>query len=118
MITTIDRLTVLPATSLVETLVALILLSVSFGIGLLIYSNVIQNRLPYTQSKASTVLHQAFIDMERQEAWNDKVYDLGGFTIEQTVEPTINTKGVFTVTLTAIDPKGNRLHTLQKLIIK
>jgi len=82
------------------------------------YSNIIQNRLPYTQSKANSVLQQALAETEQQQAWFDKTYQLEGFTIQQTLQPYSNTSGVFTLTLTAITPEEKPIHSIQKLITR
>jgi len=106
----------LSATTLPETLVALLLLSIAFSIGMIIYLNVIQTSTPYLKTKVHTLLKAELATTINQKAYFSRTYKKDGFIIQRDIQPYNAAQDVYLVTLKAERVEGKQLMEIKKLI--
>jgi len=106
----------LPATTLPETLVALLLLSISFSIGMIIYLNVIQTNTPYLKTKMHTLLKAELATTINQQAYFNRTYEKDGFTIQRDIQAYHTDEDVYLVILKAERVEGKQVMEIKKLV--
>ena len=106
----------LKATTLVETLVALLLLSIAFSIGMMVYLNLVQSNTNYSKSKANTLLKFELQQAIQQRTFYDKEYKKSGFSIERKILKNNKFRGTHTLELTAFTPNKKKIITIKKIV--
>jgi hypothetical protein len=105
------------ASSIIEVVIAMVLIVFVLGIALMIYTNVLRFSLSAPQIKAGFLLQQILIQEENKSHISDQHIQLEEFSVEEQLSPYINT-GLIDIHLTAFDINHQKLAEVRKLIIK
>lgn len=106
----------LKASTLMESLIAMIIIVVSFGVATLIYSNVLDSDKQRLQLKAILVLNQEAIETKTEKTFLDSEKQIGDWTIKKTVEKYPQTEILYAIGLSVIDKNGKIIATRNELI--
>ena len=106
----------LKADSLLEVIIAAVLIVIIFGIAMMVYSNILRTSRPVKQVRAAAFLRKAALQIERQQdtAVIDTSYE--GIFISQSVLPA-EVSGTAYLKLTAVGSRHDTLATLNKIIL-
>ncbi|WP_027421133.1 type II secretion system protein [Crocinitomix catalasitica] len=105
--------------TMLESLVAITILSVLVWLGSAVYSNVLKSEDPM-------VFHQALLEVDRchqrlttEKEVEDKLFEYGSYTIKQEIEVYKNkhSNGLYKVTYSVADNYSNELYTENHLMI-
>ena len=76
----------LKAASIVETIVAILLVFIAFGIGISIYLNVLRTDALVARSKAASILERIAMNAASEDRFIDETITEGDFRIEKKIE--------------------------------
>ncbi len=104
------------ATTLVETLAAMTLLMIAFGIGMSVYLNILSSDHLERTSKANLYLQQ-FLEESKNEQllYNDEKV-VGGYRLLRNVEPAGEYGDAYLIEIEAEDIDGNFLHRVKEIV--
>lgn len=103
------------ASTILEVVIALVVIVMVLGISLMIYSNVMRLSLSGKKLKAQFVLQQVML--RESAVGNDLAHSANEFSIEQEVLPYGTTGRLRLVHLTAYDENHEKVAELKKVII-
>lgn len=107
----------LPAATLVEVLIALVLVMLAFGLGLTTYSTVLSSSGNEQRLQARMVLEEIMLHTKAQQLWVDQTVNHGQLRIEQTLAPYAGENdGLQTLTLTAYNQHDKQLAQCKALV--
>lgn len=104
------------ASSLLETIVALMVIVLIFGIAMTIYGNVLKNSTSPAELKASQRLKEIAWETKRHKSYFDASYTEEGIEIEKTVSKYQGKEGIILLELKAIAPDSRKLAEYKELI--
>lgn len=111
------------AVSIVETISALLLTFIAFGIGMSIYLNVMRTDALVLRSKAATILEQIAFEAENNDRLLDESLERNGFRIEKILKPYKNLGNsdeavfqVYQLSLKAYDPEDRLIMERESLL--
>lgn len=104
------------ASTLVESIVALLLFAISTTMGMMAYYNIINSTRVTKTSKAETAVLEMMSDTQEKAEWIDKEEDINGFTLKRTVSRYSLANDVYMVEISAIDRKAKILFSTRALI--
>ena len=107
----------LKADSLLETVVAAVLIVIIFGIAMMIYSNVIRSSLSVKQLQAASLLEEAAAEITNTRSITTGSVRKGDFTIYFSAMPWDETRKSLKLHLAATDAKGDTVAIINKLIL-
>lgn len=105
-----------PATTLVETLAAMTLIMISFGIGMMIYLNILTSNHLERRAQAHLHLQQFLAETKQGQLFFDEEQTVGGYVLVRTVNPYGAYGEAFLVELSAIDIDGQVLQELKEIV--
>ena len=105
----------IPATTLVETLTAILLLSLAFAGGMMLYLNIIQSHQQVLITRANAILNTTLTNTKLEKAHFDDVFEIQGITVERQVMPHPS-GSVYVLHLTASTPEGKLILELKDLL--
>jgi len=105
----------LKASTIVETLTAIVLISIAFGIGVLIYLNTISNQSITVEQQANMVLQEAAIATKTNERYISETFNFKNFIIERVVKPYGETKDLYLIELSAFNTEEELVSRYQEL---
>lgn len=108
----------LPAYILLESILAMVVVMVCFGVAVMIYNNVITGMRGRLQLQARLVLEQEALNARSANRLLDESRSTDVFTISKTVRPYVGTTSVYLLELTANDKEGRPLATHRELVRK
>lgn len=106
------------ASSVVEVIVAMVLIISIFGIALMIYNNVLHLALSEKKLKAEGILQQLLLSEENKSDIYNKNWQMPDFTIVEKVEPFEGNEDLVKVSLTAFDADRNKIAEIQKVLFQ
>ena len=106
----------LKAFSIVETLVALVLISLAFGAGAMIYLNVLSTSNIALKEKANLVLEEIYQKTILTERYVSEELVERQFRVEKKIQPYRNNSKVYLLELKAFDTKDKLMATHRTLI--
>ncbi|MEL6636642.1 MAG: hypothetical protein AAFW73_17335 [Bacteroidota bacterium] len=106
----------LKASTLVETLAAMTLLMVAFGIGMSIYLNILSSDHLERTSKANLYLQQFLEESKREGLFYDDEKVIGGYRLSRTIEPAGEYGDAYLINIEAEDIDGNFLHRVKEIV--
>ena len=106
----------LKAATLMESLIAMIIIVVCFGVATMIYSNVLGSDKQRLQLKAILVLNQEAIETKKEKSFVDMEKQVGDWTIKKTLEKYPETENVYRLELTLSDKDGKVVGKRNELI--
>lgn len=105
------------AATMLESMVAMVIIVVCLGVGTMIFVNVLNNDKDRVSLKASLILNKqsTFIKNEKQFIDGESTQD--GYTIRQTFVKYNDTDNLFTMTLKALDENRKIVFERKELIL-
>ena len=105
------------ASTIMEVVIAMIIIVVVFGIAMMIFSNVLRLSLSAKKLQAQALLQETMLNAEHTTANTTQSFTSGDFRIEQVVKPYNDDSNLTEVDLTAYDQNNQQVAMLQKVII-
>ena len=109
----------LPATTIVETIMSLLLVFIAFGIGIGVYMNVLSNDRLVLETKAMGILQKLALEAKSQDRMLDESLMEMDFRIEKKVSRYTllpNTSDLYLLELQAFDVKDRLICTQESLL--
>lgn len=112
----------LAATTIVESMMALVVLVISFTAAMTVYLTMLQGDAFPLRTKAQTALQTVYEEMQNERRYLDETLNRDGIRIEKTVQPyerylvELQHQQVYQVTLKAYGPNQRLLDTEHHLI--
>jgi hypothetical protein len=106
----------LPAFTIVETMAALVLVSISIGTTFLLFTALLSQPNPYTVARAEIVLQNELLRLDEGGVPETRTFEAAGFTIEQHSEP--RGRHAWLVRLAARTPTGEHVHSIRTLVYR
>jgi type II secretory pathway component PulJ len=105
------------ASSILEVIVAMVIIVVIFGMGMMIYANVTRSSLSAQKIQARAILLEELNKAEQTRGLATQSMDTAGFRVEQEVAPYPDDTLLSVIRLTAYDLNQNKISELQKVIL-
>jgi Tfp pilus assembly protein PilV len=109
--------TKITASTILEVVIAMVLIILVFGIAMMIYTNVLNNSLSVKKIRAQGILQQALIKAEQTSDNSSESVSVDDFRIEQEVKPYNSNNNLVDIHLTAYDTNQKKIAELEKVII-
>jgi len=109
--------TKLRASTIVEVLIAMVIIVVVFGIAMMIYANVMRSSLSVKKIKAEAVLKEYLQNAEKSNGNITQSFSVDSLNIEQTVKSYNAEKNLVEIDLVAYDANQQKVAELHKVII-
>lgn len=103
-----------PASSIMEVVIAMVLIVIVFGIAMTIFANVLRTTLSVKQLRAQAILQEVF--SAGGETFENRTFQSGDFTITQTVSPYGGENDLLSVKLEAFDQNNESTAVCRKII--
>lgn len=107
----------LKAATLMESLIAMIIIVVCFGVATMIYTNVLDSDKQRLQLKAILILNKTAIESKAKNEFLDSEEQEGDWTINKTVEKYSGTENLYQLTLAVKDRNGKIIAVRNELIL-
>lgn len=104
------------ASTLLESLVAMVLIMICFGIAMMIYVNVMSSDNNRQKLSAQLLLNQVALEGKQEKKYLDEKIEAGNMTIQKTVAPYKEADNLSLLTLTAFDKNGKMIAQHKELI--
>ncbi len=104
------------ASSLFETIVALMVIMIVFGIAMTIYVNVMRNSTSLSELKASLRLDELARETKEKKSYFDEKFEDESTLIEKKVTKYKDKEGLFLLDLQAFDKTNKRLAERKELL--
>jgi Tfp pilus assembly protein PilE len=105
-----------PASSILEVIVSMVIIVVVFGIAMMIYTNVLRLSLFGKKLKAQAMLQEAMLKAEQDPQSIAETVTADGFRIEQQAKPYEGNPGLSVIILAAFDQNEQKIAELQKVL--
>ena len=106
------------AATLLESLVAMVIVLLGFGIALMIYVNVVNSNNSQIRLNAHLSMSEVLSETIQDEAFTDEETKKGMLTIVKTIIPYDKSSGLIEIHLEAKDVSGKVLGVLDKIVPK
>jgi Tfp pilus assembly protein PilE len=106
----------LKAATLFESLIAMIIIIVCFGVAVMIYTNVLNSDKQRSELTAILLLNKEAVEFKKEKKFIDDEKKVGDWNIKKTIQLYEYTKNVYHLQLMAIDKNGNTIATRNELI--
>ncbi len=107
----------LAGSTILEVIVAMVIMIMVFGIALMIYANVVRLSLSVQKLRAQAILQDMLINAVPEEGDSRQIGSDAEFRIEQEIKPVAYEPGLYMLTLTAYDNNRQRLAQVQQIKI-
>jgi len=105
------------ASTIIEVLIAMVIIVAVFGIAMMIYTNVTQSSLSVKRIRTEAVLNEYLQAAERSFVNTTQSFNVDSLTIEQTVKSYNSEKKLIEIDLVAFDSNEQKVAELHKVII-
>lgn len=106
----------LKAYTIIEAMIAMILVVISFGIGMSIYANVLQSDRLVSQAAAHQLLQDQLVQTKTEQRYFDEVLIVQGLTVEKSIQPHDDIPELYLLYLRCFDPRKQLLAEAKELI--
>ncbi len=106
----------LKATTLIESMVAMILIVVSFGIGMMIYFNVLNGTRLQQKMQAELLLNTVLENTKKTSSFVEEAIELNGLIVTKETSPYRSYDNVRLLHLKAYDQKSNFIIDLKEVV--
>ncbi|MBI4946039.1 MAG: hypothetical protein HY840_06525 [Bacteroidetes bacterium] len=106
----------LQASTLIETIVAMVVLMVCIGIAAMIYVNVTKSGTSREKFHAYVLVNQVAAQSNLQKKYLDEQTEESGITMKKTIEKYGGMDKTFMMKITALDSKGKTLAERKEII--
>ncbi len=107
----------LKASTLIESLIAMVIIVVCLCVATMIYSNVINSDKQVLQLKAMCFLNKKVVQTKAEKSFLDSEQQTENWDIKKTVEKYDQTENVYALTLSVFDKSGRLIAVRKELII-
>ncbi|MES2063500.1 MAG: hypothetical protein V4456_16345 [Bacteroidota bacterium] len=104
------------ASSILETVVAMVIIVVVFGAAMVILGNVMKRSVSVTQIRAGSVLREKLQQEEYAHSHENTDYRVDDLDIKQTISILPEQPGLVSIQLSAYDGHGKKIAELHKII--
>ncbi|MDB5122340.1 MAG: hypothetical protein JWP94_469 [Mucilaginibacter sp.] len=108
----------LNGSTILEVVVAMVIIVIVFGIAMMIFNNVVRMSLSAKKIRAQAILKETLQAAEQRSAVSGQSVTVGEFRIEEDVRPYNNEAYLSDIHLTAYDANAEKITELEKVIIK
>ncbi|HET6243889.1 MAG: hypothetical protein H0V01_04385 [Bacteroidetes bacterium] len=105
------------ASTLIEVIVALIIVMITFGIAMVIFINVTHSDNQVQKLKASLILNESALKTSKENSYIDEKTEVDGLFINKTINPYENIPGLNLVLFEAFDVNGKIIAERRELIL-
>jgi type II secretory pathway pseudopilin PulG len=113
----IDVRATVNASTILEVVIAMVLIVVVFSIAMMIFANVTSSSLSVKKIRAQAVLHEALLNAEKKGDSTSLSLNIEDFRIEQAIKPYHQTNQLYEIHLTAYDANQQKVTELEKVIL-
>jgi len=106
----------LPAVSIVESMVAMVMIILSFGAGMSIFLQVMTTDRVTSKTKARVLLNQVMADTKYAATFIDETLEESGLLIEKKIVPHAFAADTYIISLQALDPQYEQLVEIREII--
>lgn len=106
----------LKASTLMESLIAMVIIVTCLAIGTMIYANVLASDKQRLQLKAMLILNSEALQTKSEKSFLDSEKQLDEWNIKKTVEHYEQTENLYRLTLSITDKEGKTIATRNELI--
>jgi len=106
----------LPGFTIVESIIALVIILVSFGIGMLIYLNIISSEQISASSLAHIKLAGVLAETKKEQSYTDKKIDFENIIIIKKISPYSLGESTYQIHLSAFDHQNKLLAEINEII--
>jgi hypothetical protein len=107
----------LKATTIIESMIAMIIIVICFGIGTMIFNNILSSDKHRQELKAMLYLNQEAIEIKKEKIFLDNEKQIGEWTIKSKIEKYEQTENLIKLELLAINSKGKIIAKRNELIV-
>ncbi len=113
----IDSQLSLKASTLVETIMAMVIIVIAFGTAMLLYMQVTNGEQLLARSQAHILLKQVAEEAKIQKEFKTASFEHQGLRIKKQFQPYSNYPGAFLMNLEALGPRGEVLATYREIVL-
>lgn len=107
----------LKASTLVETIVAMLIIVIAFGTAMLLYMQVTNSEQLLARSRAEVLLQQLAEESKVQQDFTSTNFEHQGLQIKKLCQPYSAYSGTLLMSLEAITPQGKLLATHREIVL-
>ena len=107
----------LKASTLVEAIIAMLIITVTFSLGLLLMLNISKNSNNSLKTKAYILANDVLVKSKSENLYLDQEYNYGNITIKKAVSEYENNEELFQLNISAFDSRNYKLFEQNELII-
>lgn len=108
----------LTASSVLEVVVAMVIILIVFGMGMIIFANVTGRSLSANRLEAEGIVRKTLLLMEQSDEPADQSFQEDEFRIVVTLKSDVVDSALTNISVDAYDLQQQKIATAQKLIIK
>ncbi len=105
------------ASSLLEVIVAMVIIMIVFGMAMMIFTHVTQSSLSVKKMKAQAIINNLMLHIGQKDQAENQLVKIDDFNVEIKAEPVSNASGLKQINITAYDSNQVKVAQEQKLII-
>ena len=106
----------LKATTIIESMVAMVIIVVSFGIAMMIYMNVLSTDQLSPQTKADILLQEEMVETKKNRRFFKETKEIDGILLEKEVLPYPGSPDAYVIVLTMRDAKGKIIREVREIV--
>jgi type II secretory pathway component PulJ len=106
----------LPGSTILEVVVAMVILILVFGTAMMIFTNVTRLSLSVKKLRAQAILQEILLQAGHTETNSDQLAREGEFRIEQEIKPFENEPALDQMIITAYDENQQQIAQVQQII--
>lgn len=104
------------SSTLVEVIVAMVVLAIAFSVGIMIYFNILTGSGSYRSFETSLILKQIATETINDKSYIDETIEISDLTIQKSIKAYNGSKKIMVLELHAID-QNQKEHGIQKQLI-
>jgi len=104
--------------TILEVIISMVIIMLTFGIAMMIYSNVTRLSLSTEKMQAQAILLETMRNLELSKDITSQSIVAGDFSVEQSVKPFNDDNNLISVSLIAYDDNHQEIAVLKKVIIR
>lgn len=108
----------LSATSIVESITAMLIILLSFAVGMMIYMNVVRSEKILSKTQAHLALTQLMEKTTKEKLFFSSDFQINGLRVIRVIKEYPEYQDAFIVHLEAINPKGESIYTFQEIVFE
>ena len=106
------------ASTILEVVIAMVIIILVFGIAMMIYTNVLRLSLSAKKIKAQAILQEIVLKSEQTKDLSTQSITIDDFRVDQEIKPYLDDTLLNEIHVTAYDGNQQKITELQKVIIK